>query len=287
MKRIGIQLFSLPRMLGQDLPGALALLARLGYEEVELYGPFPFSAPAARQRWEAVTPRLGFSGSGFFGRTAEEFKALLDAQGLRASSAHLDLDTLHAHMPQVGAAARLLGIECVGIPAIPDEKRGSLDAYRQMADEFNALGEAAKREGLKFLYHNHGYGLQELGGQIPLQLLLERTDPGLVHFEMDIYWTAAGGADPLDYLRAYPRRYRAFHIKDMKQAVRFSGDGGSADQWIELFPYMASAGDGVLDIPAIIAAGRKSGVEHVFVEQDMAADPETALGRSIAFLREL
>ena len=287
LKNIGIQLFSLPRLLEKDVRAGIELLAQMGYEEVELYGPFPFSAESARERWAAVTPMLGFSGSGYFGLSASEFKAILDDAGIRATSTHTDLDTLQTRMPQLGEAADLLGLKYVGLPSIPEEKRSSLDDYRRIAGEFNNIGEQARQVGLKFAYHNHGYGLQEVDGEVPLNIVLDETDPDLVFFEMDIYWTTAGGADPLQYLRTYPKRYKLMHLKDMQEKVRFSGDGGSPSEWVELFPYMTNAGDGVLDIKSIVETGKKAGVEHFYVEQDMVANPEVALKKSIEYLKSI
>jgi sugar phosphate isomerase/epimerase len=287
MKKIGIQLFSLPRLLEKDFRGAVKMLAEMGYKEVELYGPYPFSAASARERWKAVTPALGFSGSGYFGHSAQEVRAILKEYSMTAPSIHTDLDTLQTKMDALGEAAEVLGFKYAGLPAIPEEKRQTLDDYKKMADAFNEIGEQAKRVGLKFAYHNHGYGLQEMDGQIPLNLILDRTDAGLVFFEMDIYWTAAGGADPIAYLDAYTKRYHLMHLKDMKEKVRFSGDGGDSSQWIELFPYMTTAGAGVLDVAAIIAKAEKAGVRHFFVEQDMVAEPEVALKKSADYLKAL
>ena len=47
------------------------------------------------------------------------------------------------------------------------------------------------------------------------------------------------------------------HVKDMKKKVHFSGDGGDSKQWIELFPYMTTAGNGVLDLKSILPKQRK------------------------------
>ena len=63
------------------------------------------------------------------------------------------------------------------------------------------------------------------------------------------------------------------HLKDMTEIVHFKGDGGTADQWMELFPKMTDAGSGVLDLPAILGAAKKNGVEHFYLERDLAADP--------------
>lgn len=287
LKQIGIQFFSLPKMLEKDLSGTLAMLAKMGYKEVELYGPYPFSTEPARKRWDAVTPQLGFSGSGFFGHSIAEVKKLMKANGLKVPSMHTDLDTLKNNMGQLGEAAQQLGVEFVVLPAIPDEIRQTLDDYKRIAESFNQIGESAKKNGVKFTYHNHGYGISPVEGKVPLQIILDGTEPSLVYLEMDLFWTIAGGADPLVYLEKYKGRYRCMHVKDMSKAARFSGDGGNAQQWIALFPFMTTAGNGVLDLKTILAKASETGVQHFFVEQDMVAEPEIALRKSIDYLAKL
>jgi len=284
---IGVQLFSVPKSLEKNFRQGIALLAQLGYKEVEFYGPYSFSAPYAITRWSTITPQLGFSGSGFFGLTASQARAILDENGMAAPSMHTDLDTLQTKMNELAGAAHVLGSSYVVLPSIPQDKRQTLDDYKKMAEAFNVIGEQAQREGLKFAYHNHGYGLHEMEGHIPLNVILEQTDPRLVSLEMDIFWMTAGGGDPVEYLKTYPDRYRMMHLKDMKKLMHFKGDGGDPSQWIDLFQYMTTVGDGVLDIKAIVAQARKSGVEHLFVEQDMAAHPKVELQRSIHYLKAL
>lgn len=287
LKKMGVQLFSVPKLLDKDFAGTLKMLAQMGYKEVELYGPFPFSAPSAHERWNAVTPSLGFKGSGYFGHTAKEVKKILKENGLTTPSIHTDLDTLKNRMNALGEAGHELGFTYVGLPAIPDELRKNLDAYKRLADDFNKIGESAKKVGLRFAYHNHGYGLVEMEGKVPVELLLEQTDPSLVFFEMDLYWTTAGGVDPITYLTKYANRYKLLHIKDMAKKVKFSGDGGDASQWIALFPFMTDAGSGGLDLKSIIAKAQEIGVEHYIVEQDMVATPDTSLKKSFDFLSKL
>jgi len=284
---LGVQLFSIPKMLEKDFREGIAFVAGLGYSEVEFYGPYPFSAPEAIASWKSVTPQLGFSGSGFFGLPVQRVHSILNENRVSAPSMHTDLVTLQQGMGALAEAAHVLGSTYVVLPAIPQAQRVTLDDFKRMADIFNSIGAQARSHGLKFGYHNHGYGLREMQGQIPLQIILRQTDPNLVFFEMDIYWTAAGGADPVQLLRENPARYRLLHLKDMKELRHFKGDGGDPSQWIELFPYMTSVGDGVLDIKGIIAQAQKSGVEHLFVEQDMVADPAIALRRSADFLLKL
>jgi sugar phosphate isomerase/epimerase len=108
-----------------------------------------------------------------------------------------------------------------------------------------------------------------------------------VAMEMDVFWTVAGGADPVELLDTYRGRYRSIHVKDMKQRVRFTRDGGDASQWMELFPYMTDAGSGVLDLLTILSRAKRSGVEHFLVEQDLAANPAESLRKSYRFLSGL
>ncbi|HEY0656524.1 MAG TPA: sugar phosphate isomerase/epimerase [Chryseosolibacter sp.] len=287
LKNIGIQLFSLPKLLESDFAKAIQILSVMGYKEIELFGPFPFSAESAKKSWAQVTPSLGFSGSGYFGLGVNEVRDIMKKHGMTIPSVHTDYDTLQQNMEGLAQASSVLGFEYVCLPAIPAQKRKTLDDYKRVADDFNSIGESAKKHNLKFAYHNHGYGFRPIDGTVPITMLLEMTDPNTVLLEMDVYWTTAGGADPVEYLKKYAGRYHLMHVKDMKEKKTFSGDGGDPQQWIELFPYMTTAGSGVLDLKAIITQGQASGVKHFFVEQDMVASPEVALKKSADYLKTI
>ena len=73
----------------------------------------------------------------------------------------------------------------------------------------------------------------------------------------------------------------------VSKKVHFSGDGGDPKQWIELFPYMTTAGSGVLDLKSILRKAKESGVKHFIVEQDMVKEPEIALKKSFDYLASL
>jgi sugar phosphate isomerase/epimerase len=283
----GVQLFSVPKWLEKDFKGTLRKLAAMGYRNIEFYGPYAFSDPSNIAQWKALGPSLGFNGSGFFGLSAAEVGAVLKDNNLRAPSMHTDLGTLEGRMGPLAEAAHAIGATYVVLPSIPEERRKTLDDYKRMATAFNRIGEQAHRSGVKFAYHNHGYGQHPLEGQIPLEVMLAGTNRDLVDWEMDIYWTVAGGGDPAALLRSHPNRYRLMHLKDMKVLKHFAGDGGDPAQWEALFSYMTTVGDGVLDIKSIVQQARKSGVEYFFVEQDNVANPQVALQRSIDYLKRL
>lgn len=287
LDRLGVGLFTIPTLLERDFAGAMRTVAAVGYKEVEFFGPYPFSAPSAQERWKTVSASLAFKGSGYFGHPPRDVRAILDDNGLTSPSMHTDLDSLRTRLEPMAEAAHLLGQRYVVLPSIPPPERQNLDGYRRMADEFNAIGRRAVTLGLRFAYHNHGYGLVPVDGQVPFDLVVERTDPALVDLQMDLYWVTAGGADPIAYLKRYGGRYRMIHIKDMLKRVRFAGDGGDPAQWIELFPYIADAGKGVLELPQILSEARRSGVQHFFVERDQAPAPEETLRESYRYLASL
>jgi sugar phosphate isomerase/epimerase len=285
LDRLGVNLFSIPKLLEKDFAAAMQMLSRLGYKEIEFFGPYTFSPAEEIERWSTVTPSLGFSGSGFFGLDIKKAKSILDDNGLSTPSMHAGILTLKSSMPQLAEAAHTLGATYVILPSA--QTQADLDGYKRQADEFNAIGESAKQNGVRFAYHNHGNGLKEIDGTIPFDLLVKSTGPDLVYFQMDIYWMSAGGVDIVQYLEKYKGRFKLMHVKDMAKAVRFSGDGGDPSQWIELFPHLENAGSGVLDLKTIIPKAYETGVEHFIVERDIAPDPENDLRKSYEFLTAL
>ncbi len=98
INKVGLGLFSIPKMLENDFEGAFAMLAKMGYKEVECFGPYEFSNEKAKASWNAVTPQLGFKGSGFFNKTISDFFNAAKSNGISIPSMHTDFDTLLNNM---------------------------------------------------------------------------------------------------------------------------------------------------------------------------------------------
>jgi len=75
-------------------------------------------------------------------------------------------------------------------------------------------------------------------------MMLDKTDPSLVDFEMDLYWVVFGGGDPLDFFNRHPKRFAMVHVKD---------SGGPPDNKI------VDVGKGTIDFPKIFAQSDKAG----------------------------
>lgn len=287
IQRIGVQLFTLAAMAASDLEATLKLVAGSGYQEVEFFGPYPFSAPETIAGWAPLAAQMGIQRNAYFGMTPQEVRARLDFYGLSAPSAHVDLATLRTRLEAVAEAAHILGHRYLATPSVRSEPLDSLDDYLRLAEEFNAIGARAEALGLRLGYHNHGYENAPLAGRVPLEVFIEATDPALVTIELDIFWLIAGGGDPLTILANYPGRFALMHVKDMSEVVHFKDRGQTPQEWMELFPYTRDAGAGVLDLQRILAAAHRAGVKHFFVERDLAAEPVQTLQASYLALKAI
>ena len=107
-------------------------------------------------------------------------------------------------------------------------------------------------------------------GATPFDLLLRETDPADVRLELDVYWVAKGGLDPVRCLRDNAARIALLHLTDL----------GRNGEPVEL-------GAGVLALEPIVRTALAIGTKHLFVEQDDSADPLESIGTSLRFLEGL
>jgi sugar phosphate isomerase/epimerase len=156
----------------------------------------------------------------------------------------------------------------VVVPSVPAAER-TPEGLRRLADDFDRAGEAARAAGLRFGYHNHDWEHRALAdGTVPIDLLLERSDPAVVDWQMDIFWTVHGGADPERYLDETAGRVTSVHVKDR------SPDGRMVD-----------VGAGVIDFAALLPLAERHGLLHAFVEHDQPGDdPIASVRRSYEHL---
>lgn len=101
---------------------------------------------------------------------------------------------------------------------------------------------------------------------------------------MDVFWFASAGADMIAYIKNNPGRFELFHLKDMSEKKTFANGGESMNDIMGMFPYLADAGTGVLDLCEIISVAQQNGGKHFFLEKDLASNPKVTLEDSFAFL---
>ena len=231
LKTFGVQLYTLRDDLPKDPKGVLKQLAGFGYKQVESFeGPKGF----------------------FWGMTNKEFKSYMDSLGMSIVSSHCDF---RKDFERKAAEAGEIGMKYLICPYLGPQK--SLDGFKKAADDFNKAGEICKKNGLRFAYHNHNYSFNKQEGQMPQDVMMQNTDPALVDFEMDIYWVVSAGADPIEWLKKYPNRFRLCHIKDRAKNAAPTNFDASVD-----------LGLGSIDFKSILAEGKKLGFKYHIVEQE-------------------
>ncbi|HEU5048855.1 MAG TPA: sugar phosphate isomerase/epimerase [Gemmatimonadales bacterium] len=241
---IGVQLYTLRSLLRNDFEGTLAALARIGYREVEF--------------------------AGLYDRSPADIRAILEREGLMAPAGHYPLEALRDDPNRTLDTAAELGHRYVVVAWLAEGDRNSGDALRRTAELFNRIGGAAAARDLRFAYHNHDFEFRPVGGELPFDVLLAETDPGMVWYEMDLFWIRKGGRDPLDYFARHPGRFPLVHVKDMAAGEK-----------------MVDVGAGEIDWKAIFARRQQAGIEHYFVEHDEPADPLASITASYRYLRAL
>jgi sugar phosphate isomerase/epimerase len=221
--KISIQLYTLRDVLEADLEGTLDALADIGYRKVEL--------------------------AGTYGRTATEFRRLLDQRHIRATSTHVGID---GDINQAIEDAKILGNRRSNVPWA---NFATIAEWEAFADQLDAAGKAYRRAGIKFGYHNHNQEFAVVDGVRPYDVLTRRTSRRNVDFEMDLFWVVAGNADPVREFYRIAGRVRQYHVKDR------TPDGDFAD-----------LGEGVIDFPRIFRADYPLEVEEYIVENDQPVD---------------
>jgi sugar phosphate isomerase/epimerase len=240
--KISVQLWTFAEYIGFGTDAAtiarteevLRRLSEMGYRNVE---PFTLS-----------------------GLTAEQYRALLDKYGLKASSRHVDVGRPEApaDIDQILADNKVLGIKYFGSGSTPIfplvyDTEAEWVAYAQYLNE---LGARARKAGQTLMVHNHDIEFEEeFGGRTVFDILMANTDPKNVAFQLDLYWAANGGGldNPVDVIARYGKRIQLFHVKDMA-AGPFPGPIEIVDE-------------GIIDFPEIFAA-TQGPVRYYVVEHD-------------------
>jgi sugar phosphate isomerase/epimerase len=240
---IGLQLYTVRDLLQKDFDGTLERVAQIGYTNVEF--------------------------AGYYNHSPEQVRALLDRLRLVSTSAHIGAQLMRQDAAAQIQSAKVMGREYVTIPSYPFPRDAGIDAWTQGAAEFNRWGALCRDAGVRLAYHNHSAEFAKVeGGPTGYDVLMRETDPALVDFEMDLYWTVFADQDPIALFAKYPGRVAMWHVKDMQVSQGTKS--------------MVPVGSGTLDFKAIFAHAREAGMKHFFVEQDNAA---SVSGGSLASIR--
>jgi sugar phosphate isomerase/epimerase len=278
---LGLQLYTVGAQARKDLNGTLARVAAAGYQTVELAGLYGNSPEAMRKAAGAVGLKftsihlqpLSANGEPGFDQPPEVLAAAMQALGLEEVVLPMFLTPARFPKPDfkaLGAAGYAGYLEQIGPQLTADD-------WKATADFLNAKGAALEKVALRLSYHNHNVEFRPVGDSSGLDILLDRTDPKLVHFEMDVGWVAAGGADPIKILEQRKGRFRMMHVKDLEASTK-------ANYVLRQDP--AEVGNGMLPWPKILDVAYATGVRKFFVEQEppFKGDPLDSIAISAKYL---
>lgn len=215
-----------------------------------------------------------YSDGKFYGKAPEQFKADVEAAGLKVLSSHIghglskeelasgDFSEALKWWDTCIAAHKAAGMEYVVVPSMTTPE--TLKDLQVYCDYYNAIGQKCAEQGMKFGYHNHSFEFQKIEDEVMYDYMISHTNPEYVFFEMDVYWTVIGKASPVDYFKKYPGRFKVLHIKDEREIGQ----------------------SGMVGFDAIFNNAKTAGVENIVVEVERYSydDVKRSINESIDYL---
>lgn len=228
---IGLQLYSVRDDCAKDLPGVLKAVAKMGYTGVEF--------------------------AGYYGRSAEELRKMLDENGLKCYGTHISLDTLLGdEFDKTVAFNKTLGNKLLVVPWIPEERRKTKQQLIETAKLFTEIAKKLEPHGLLLGYHNHMDEFKPVEGELPWDTFFGNADRK-VAIQFDIGNALEGGAQAAPFLSKYPGRVLSVHVKDHSKANPKALLGEGDEHWDEVIPLLKG----------------KAGVRWFIIEQESYAFP--------------
>jgi len=209
----------------------------------------------------------------FLGESAESFLTYCRDIGIKPTVGGISISVKEADIQKNLDALQQLDIK-TAVVYWPWLGGGpfKLEDCKRSAEILNTLGAACQKRGMTFCWHNHDREFVPMEEGLPFDYLMNNTEKALVKCEMDVFWVAKGGADPLAYLKKYTGRYPVLHLKDM------TNDDQKTFECV---------GKGSIDFKGILKEAQKQGIKHYFVEFDKVVDGMACLQTSGEYLKNL
>ncbi|MCO8124603.1 sugar phosphate isomerase/epimerase [Stieleria sp. TO1_6] len=261
LDRIGLQLYTVRDQMAEDPATTLKAIAAAGYKQVELMK---------------------------INRDSLQIAAIARDNGLMVHSGFLDWRTIATPsadgvMPveQTVEMAERIGLRHVVFGYIDRKSRETADQCKAIAERANQAARRTRDAGMRMAYHNHSFEFAKLPGadKAAYDIFIERFDPQLMDFELDVFWAKLGGRDPLDLMKHLAGRITMLHLKDLKAGVGVIYDEGNVPE-----DAFQECGDGVIDLPGVMRLGKEIGVQECHVEQDESPAPLESIVQSYQFL---
>jgi sugar phosphate isomerase/epimerase len=224
MKPIALQTYTLRDDFEKDFHGTLKAVADIGYKGIEI--------------------------GGTYGQTPEQLARAIADLDMTVCSNHGGLPTAET-LDQFVANQRTLGSTRF-VTGFGRDALKTVDGCKSAAAGLQAAADLLAPYGISVHVHNHFWELYRVeDGRYALDVMLEEAPA--VRSELDLYWVAYAGADPVEVLRRIGARVELAHVKD----GLLGGDY-----------HFKALGTGGVDLPAAIRALDQEVAQWLVVEQD-------------------
>ncbi len=201
---------------------------------------------------------------------------------ITCKSSHVSFESLK-DASTIIKSAKLLNIQHIIVPAPPKRGNKFEDYFSISEEEWISFGKQLSSyvsvfedSGLTLGYHNHSFEFKPLSsGRLPIQCIMEHNDK--LKFEIDLGWTIAGGADPINWINEYSNKIIACHLKDF-----FDKNKDMLNHQNQ-----SPVGDGFIDWKVLISTIKKTNCELFILEHDDPSDYKRYVLRSIENLADI
>jgi sugar phosphate isomerase/epimerase len=259
-KGIGIQIYTLNSFMGTDPKATFAKLADIGFKNIETaFSPLGAYYGFKPKELKTIIEDLGMKWVSHhvmgapFGRPPAQAGTPTQSQPAQqpARPAMPAMATLRDSMQQLVDEAAEGGLEFLVCASTPIS---TLEEIKLSVETFVKAGEACKKAGIQFAYHNHATEWDQVEGKTPYELILSQTDKDLVKMEIDLAWAAKAKQNPVELFKGNPGRFPLFHVKDFDLVNN----------------KIVAIGQGSVDFKTTFAAAKSAGLKYFFYEQDSA-----------------
>jgi sugar phosphate isomerase/epimerase len=201
---VSLQLFSINEETTKDYIKALDLVAQVGFAGVEF--------------------------AGYGGYTKEELASILKERHLYSVGTHCGLPVFENSFEEELEYSQGIGSRYIICPYAKVETMEEIDHVVRV---LNKAGDLAKEKNIKVGYHNHANEFVQIDGKYPLDIIAEKTNDNVI-LELDVFWVAYAGLDPVEYIKKWNKKVELIHLKQI------DGSNNNVDM-----------GDGILDMDKI------------------------------------
>jgi len=234
---VGFQVYTIREMLVKDFPGTLKMMAKLGYEGVEMCSP------------------PGYITSGFeplVKMKPADMRKIITDSGLKCESSHFTFGELKDNLGERIEYAKKLGLTQMICSSFWLPKEATMSDWLKSCDQLNEIGRKTKEAGLQLGFHNHHMEFEKIDGELIYDALLKQFDPELIKMQFQVAVISIG-YKASDYFKKYPGRFISAHLAD----------------WSTVENKQVPVGKGIVNWGEFFNAAETGGVKNFYVEMDM------------------